>query len=496
MTRSAGGRPRTVRDPLWHNIRLEAEAAAVVDTPEFQRLRRVKQLGFAHLVYPGAVHTRFLHALGVYHLTRRALEELERRGSLAPLAPPDRELLPLIPLAALLHDVGHYAFSHAMEEVEPDSLPGHHEELADRFLRSDAIRAALEEVHPDGPARAGELIRGRSDHPLQGLVSGSLDLDKIDYLRRDAFFCGVPYGAVDVDRLLDALTLARQAPDAPLEVAVTEKGITALESLLFSKYQMFRNVYWHHTVRAATSAFRRLVESAVHAGLLGREELPGRTDEELMSLLAHRSGDMESGGGRPAGARPAGDAAGGRSADADAGAGGAGSDGAAGSDAAGPPRAAGSDAAPMDRVRLLHTALVDRRLPKRSVEIFGDEIPDGMGRWMQTEPALVRRLEDRLAREWGAGAVLVDYPAYPKMLELDLLLVRRDGDVQRLTSAGEEGLIALPRLSRRLHHSARVFRVYTLPGLGRMAPGPVVELLEAPADEVEARLDEGRALYG
>jgi hypothetical protein len=472
-------RPRTVRDPLWHNVRLEAEAAAVVDTPEFQRLRRVKQLGFAHLVYPGAVHTRFLHALGVYHLTCRALGELEGRGALEPLGPEDRELLPLIPLAALLHDVGHYAFSHAMEEVEPDSLPGHHEELADRFLRSDAIRAALEEVHPEGPARAGELIRGRSEHPLQGLVSGSLDLDKIDYLRRDAFFCGVPYGAVDVDRLLDALTLAREGPDRPLEVAVTEKGITALESLLFSKYQMFRNVYWHHTVRAATSAFRRLVESAVRAGLLGREELPGRTDEELMSLLAYRSGEMEAGGRQPAGA-----------------AGGPGSTTAHGDVGGAEDGTTGDDAAPMERVRLLHAALVDRRLPKRSVEIFGDEIPDGMGRWMQTEPALVRRLEDRLAHEWGAGAVLVDYPAYPKMLELDLLLVRRDGDVQRLTSAGEEGLIALPRLSRRLHHSARVFRVYTVPGLGRKAPGPVVELLEAPADEVEARLDEGRPLYG
>lgn len=471
MTGSAGARPRTVRDPLWHNIRLEAGAAAVVDTPEFQRLRRVKQLGFAHLVYPGAVHTRFLHALGVYHLTRRALGELETGGALEPLGPEARELVPLVPLAALLHDVGHYAFSHAMEEVEPDSLPGHHEELADRFLRSEAIRAALEEIHPDGPARAGELIRGRSDHPLQGLVSGSLDLDKIDYLRRDSFFCGVPYGAVDVDRLLDALTLARQGPGESLEVAVTEKGITALESLLFSKYQMFRNVYWHHTVRAATAAFRRLVERAVRAGLLGREELPGRTDEELMNLLAQRSGEMEGGGG-PTAASPA---------------------------ERERPRAggdAGADGEPMERVRLLHTALVDRRLPKRSVEIFGDEIPDGMGRWMQNGPALVRRLEDRLAREWGAGAVLVDYPAYPKMLELDLLLVRRDGEVQRLTSAGEEGLIALPRLSRRLHHSARVFRVYTLPELGRKDPGPVVELLEAPADQVAARLDDGRPLYG
>ncbi|MFW6192171.1 MAG: HD domain-containing protein, partial [Gemmatimonadota bacterium] len=260
----------------------------MVDTPEFQRLRRVKQLGFAHLVYPGAVHTRFLHALGVYHLTRRALETLRRDGGLEPLSGSEREEVPLLPLAALLHDVGHYAFSHAMEEVEPDSLPGHHEELAGRFLRAESIHAALTDVHPEAPERIGRLIRGSSGHPLQGLIAGSLDLDKIDYLRRDSLFCGVPYGNVDVDRLMDALAVARAPGGDGFELAVKEKGISALESLLFSKYQMFRNVYWHHTVRAATSAFRRLVESAVQAGLLAREELPGRTDDELMSLLGYR----------------------------------------------------------------------------------------------------------------------------------------------------------------------------------------------------------------
>ena len=460
-------RARTVRDPLWHNVRLDADAAAVVDTPEFQRLRRVKQLGFAHLVYPGAVHTRFLHALGVHYLTRRALADLEERGALETLDADEREALPLIPLAALLHDVGHYAFSHAMEEVEPDSLPGHHEEVADRFLKADAIREALERVHPEGPARIGDLIRGRSEHPLQGLISGSLDLDKVDYLRRDALFCGVPYGAVDVDRLLDALTLAR-VEEGSLEVGVTEKGISALESLLFSKYQMFRNVYWHHTVRAATAAFRRLVESAVRAGLLDREELPGRTDEELMGLLSHRAEGVR----RPKVPGPGQDPPG------------EGVEGAIDSDA-------------MARVRLLHDALRDRRLPKRAAELFGDEMPDGMGRWMQTSPDLVRRLEDRLAREWGlpGGSVLLDYPAYPKMLELDLPLVRRGGTVQRLTSAGEEGLIDLPRLSRSLHHSARVFRIYTLPRQERKDPRPVLELLEAPARQVRERLEEDAPLY-
>ena len=445
MSREGGLRARTVRDPLWQNIRLAPEAAAVVDTPEFQRLRRVKQLGFAHLVYPGAVHTRFLHALGVYHLTRRALSRLDENGELNLLTPDEREALPVIALAALLHDVGHYAFSHAMEELETGWIPGHHEEVAERFLDAPSIQRALKRVHPDAPARIAELIRGESSHPLQGLVAGSLDLDKIDYLRRDSLFCGVPYGNVDVDRLLDALTVARHPDGDGPEVAVTEKGISALESLLFSKYQMFRNVYWHHAVRAATAAFRRLVETALEAGLLSRDELPGRTDDQLMNLLGRRASEEDS-----------------------------------------------------DVVGRLREVLVDRRLPKRLIELFGDELPDGIAPWVESRPALVRKLERRLEKDWGRepGTVFIDYPWYPGMLELRILLVRRSGDVQRLTSSGEKGLIDLPRLGRSLHHAARVFRVFTLePAPERKDPGPLLELLEASAGEVEERLETDRALY-
>lgn len=435
----------TVRDPLWQNITLDAAAAAVVDTPEFQRLRRVKQLGFAHLVYPGAVHNRFLHALGVYHLTCRAIATLERKGDLDLLDTGERAAIPEVRLAALLHDVGHYAFSHAMEELEARAIPGHHEDVADHFLRSPGIRPALEACGPGAPGRIGELIRGASGHPLQGLVSGSLDLDKIDYLRRDSLFCGVPYGAVDVDRLLDSLTLARASRDAPLEVGVTEKGISALESLLFAKYQMFRNVYWQHAVRSATVTFRRLVEGSLEAGLIGRDDLPGPTDEELLSLLAAR---MDTAGSRPI-------------------------------------------------LRRLLTALVDRRLPKRVVELLGDELPEGIAGWVPRRRDLVRRVEDHLAAEWGRepGAVFLDYPANPRMLDLRLLLVRRRGEVTRLTSEGEAGLIDLPRLGRELHHTTRVLRVFVLEPAERRDPQPLLDLLSMPAGAVEEHLDAGRPVY-
>ena len=231
-----------------------------------QRLRYVRQVGHAFLVYPGATHTRFEHALGAYHLTRRALASLEERGELDHV--PEDDCL-AVRLAALLHDIGHYPFSHALEEAgfpvpraarRRQAVPG-------RAGRASAARSAA----PASRTQFGALITGTSPSALQGLISGSLDLDKIDYLSRDARMCGVPYGTVDVDRLLATLTLVETAPGR-YEVGVQEKGVSALESLLFAKYQMYRNVYWHHAVRSATCMFKRAVRGAVRA----RQPSPSR----------------------------------------------------------------------------------------------------------------------------------------------------------------------------------------------------------------------------
>ncbi len=130
-----------IRDPIWQNIWMEPVALQLVDTAAFQRLRRVKQLGLANLVYPGAVHTRFDHALGVYHLTGRALGLLERSGQLDGIAEGERTILRL---AGLLHDIGHYPYSHALEELEPELLLHDHEEMASEFLADPEVAAALE----------------------------------------------------------------------------------------------------------------------------------------------------------------------------------------------------------------------------------------------------------------------------------------------------------------------------------------------------------------
>jgi len=428
-----------VRDPLWNTIRLDRIALRLIDAPAFQRLRHVRQLGHAYLVYPGATHTRFDHALGVYHLARRAMQMLGERGELIGVDPVECRL---VPYAALLHDIGHYPFSHALEELRADEIGEHHEALTGRFLASPEIAAALEEIAPDAAERIESLIRGRAASPLQGLVAGSLDLDKMEYLNRDAMFCGVPYGALDVDRLIHAIALLRDPESGRLEIGIHEKGVSALESLLFAKYQMFRNVYWHHGVRAATAVYKRAVQEAIESNIISPADLIGKTDEGLLGLLE-------------AGAAAAGDAAAAR------------------------------------RLRdYWLPALRFRRLPKRALELPGDVLRDlPLGSWFYSRPGLRRALEEQLAGELGlpAGGVFLDYPEKPRMMGLDLLLLQRGGEIRRLPETGYSGLIDLPRIADQLYHSARVFRIFTIERR-EIPEALILDLLRQPAEGVEERL--------
>ena len=390
---------------------MDAVAVAIMDTAAFQRLRYIRQLGLAHLVYPGATHTRFDHALGVYHLAVRALRILEAGPPVPNEVWRGRHL---IPYAALLHDIGHYAFSHALEELEPERIAGDHEEMSARFFESAPLKAALEPLGAGASEEIFRIIRDEGDSALSGLVSGSLDLDKMEYLRRDARFCGVPYGEVDVERLLQGLALLRDPLSGDWEVGLRGKALSTLESLLFSKYQMFRTVYWHHAVRAATGLYKRIVETAVEAKLLSPLELIGPTDEELLYELARR---------------------------------------------------ARADQGPTaDRLaRRWLPALRERRLPKRATEIpawqlEGKTLPD----WVSGDTPAKRRWEDGIAAELGLapGEVILDFPVKKRMFQLDVL-VDRGGHVVRLGQEGIPGLIDLPKLAEELYRTARVLRLFT-----------------------------------
>jgi hypothetical protein len=347
-----------VRDPLWNNIRLEAEALAVVDTPAVQRLRYVRQLGHAFLVYPGATHTRFEHALGTYHLARRVLAQLDDLVGGGRGRRPDPAEALAVRLAALLHDIGHYPFSHALEEA---GLP-HHEDLAARHLTTGPLAGVLERLGVPAP-KLLPLIQGSSTAPLAGIVAGSLDVDKLDYLSRDATMCGVPYGVIDVDRLLTSLTLSEG------RLALHAKGLAALESLLFAKYQMYRNVYWHHAVRSATAMFKRLVRRTIAAGRMTPETVAVATDDGLTHELEQHD---------PTG---------------------------------------------------LAAALRERRLAKRAIDVAGTDLPAETADWPATDPDLLQQVEERLAREAGLGPdeLFLDFPSKPGMLDVTIPVVGRSG---------------------------------------------------------------------
>ena len=403
---------RIIRDPLWNTIRLDPTAVRIIDTGAFQRQRYIKQLGFAHLVYPGATHTRFDHAVGVYHLAVIALRRLKECGGI-----PDElwQDAALVPYAALLHDIGHYAFSHALEELGSDMLPGDHEAVSARFFASAELHEALSTLGEDAGQKIHALIQGRSGNPFGGLVSGSLDLDKMEYLRRDARFCGVPYGEVDVDRLLQGFAILTDPETGASEVGVYEKAVSALESLLFAKYQMFRNVYWHHGVRAAAALYKRIINEAVRAKILDAEELVGPTDEELLYETARRA------------------------------------------------QATDTEVGERLATRWL-PALRARRLPKRALEVTAAELGDRVVEdWALSETSLKRGVEDSLAAEVGLepGEVFIDFPAKRAMFQLNLLVERRTGQVERLGPNGLPGLIDLPRLAEGLYATTRVLRVFT-----------------------------------
>jgi HD superfamily phosphohydrolase len=259
-----------IKDSVHDHIEVQGIGAALLETPPMQRLRRITQLGTAPLVYPSATHTRFEHSLGVYDLTARAVESL---------GVPDRTAR-TVRAAALLHDVGHPPFSHSLEPLL-ERYTGHSHDDVSHLIGSGEVAAVLER-HSIDPDRVATLISGGGRYGQ--LLAGDLDVDRMDYLSRDALHTGVPYGTIDIERLLRAL----QFDDGNL--VLEEGNVQTAESLLIARALMNPTVYYHHVTRIARAMLQRATLRLLEAGTTRPETVARMDDPELRVTLRNCEG--------------------------------------------------------------------------------------------------------------------------------------------------------------------------------------------------------------
>ena len=280
-----------VRIPPENDVPLTPRVRALVDCREFRRLAKISQLGLVSLVYPAAHHTRMEHALGVYRVALSYLTRLARDPRFVDIvSPADAELFIA---AALLHDLGHWPFCHPIEDLGLPSVPTH-ESFANSYLLQGELADRLRDDWHINPHDIVDLLAGkpasRKLRLLASMISGPIDIDKMDYLMRDSLHAGVPYGRnYDQPRLIGSLCL-NEAGD---RLAVTDKGRTAAEMMVFARYVMFSEVYWHHTVRSATAMLQRAFY-LLH-GQLDLDALFRTTETEMIEQLG------SAGDGGPAG---------------------------------------------------------------------------------------------------------------------------------------------------------------------------------------------------
>jgi len=257
---------RIYRDPVHNIIRLRTDTdegllmVRLIDASEFQRLRRIKQLGLALYTYQGAEHSRFAHSLGVLHLMTRVLDRL---GESYSISEEDRAAARA---AALLHDVGHGSFSHVTEKV----LDFHHEAWTVKAVLSDEteIGQILKTYSRELPRRVADIIEGKfQPAALAQLVSSQLDVDRMDYLLRDSLMTGAKYGIYDLEWIINALQIDEEND----RIYVAARGLYAVEEYLQARYYMFRQVYFHRTLRSAEAVLRSILRRAVELAAAGKE---------------------------------------------------------------------------------------------------------------------------------------------------------------------------------------------------------------------------------
>src|ERR671919_1447676 len=257
---------RIYRDPVHNIIRLQTDSdegelmMRLIDAAEFQRLRRIKQLGLGLYTYQGAEHSRFTHSLGAFHLMTRVLDRLSETYA---IDPEDRIAARA---AALLHDVGHGSFSHVMEKV----LNFHHERWTVQVILDEGseIGELLRDHLEDLPAKVASIIEGTfQPSALAQLVSSQLDVDRMDYLLRDSLMTGTKYGIYDLEWIINALAIDEAAD----RIYVEARGVYAVEEYLQARYYMFRQVYFHRTLRSAEAVLRSIIRRTLQLFDEGQE---------------------------------------------------------------------------------------------------------------------------------------------------------------------------------------------------------------------------------
>jgi len=262
---------KIINDPVYGFITIDHPLLlSIIAHPYYQRLRRIHQMAFAHLVYPGAVHSRLHHSLGAYHLMSCALNELKNKGT---IITPEEELGAKI--AILLHDVGHGPYSHALESELIHGI--HHEAI------SLLIMQTMNEEYDQQLQRAIDIFTDNyPKHFLRQLVSGQLDVDRMDYLSRDSFFTGVSEGVISYDRILKMLVVKND------ELMIEEKGIYSIEKFLVARRLMYWQVYLHKAVMRAEMLLVKIIRRAKD---LIKKDIPAIAATDALNFFLNNAGD-------------------------------------------------------------------------------------------------------------------------------------------------------------------------------------------------------------
>ncbi len=287
-------RPHDIYDSVHGYIHITAEGDDIVADPYFQRLRRVHQLGLGNMVFPSAEHTRFSHSLGVMHIVTKMVDALNNNvGSNSQLI--DKDDKNLLRVAGLLHDVGHMPFSHFLEDVAKSmGSTIRHEDLAGKIIKETGLKDEVEKAVGNKVEEVISLInktyeldldeaekRGQTNaHVLNSLISSELDADRIDYLLRDAYHIGIPYGSFDLNRILNTMIVAK-TDDGSMVPALKRKARLAAENYIMARLHMYEAVYLHKTIGAFNCILRELYIQGINEGILPSfEEMESQITED------------------------------------------------------------------------------------------------------------------------------------------------------------------------------------------------------------------------